>query len=61
MLRDVYSAEKNPNGIINMGIANNSLMQDELLEVSSNGMPALGRDGADPVACHNSTFPHTSL
>lgn len=33
MLRDVYCAMKNPNGIINMGIANNSLMEKELLEV----------------------------
>lgn len=32
MLRNVYDSDKNPDGIINMGIANNSLMESELLE-----------------------------
>ncbi|CAO1633260.1 unnamed protein product [Sympodiomycopsis kandeliae] len=35
MLRDVYQAEKNPDGIINMGIANNSLMEKDLLSFFS--------------------------
>lgn len=32
MLRDVYHPDTNTQGIINMGIANNSLMETELLD-----------------------------
>lgn len=46
VLRNVYSPETNTTGVINMGIANNSLMEKELLEVRRGSIAAL----LDPCA-----------
>lgn len=37
VLRDAYCQRTNPNGIVNIGIANNSLMEEELLQVRALG------------------------